>query len=100
MATLCAIVAAHAAIDDYRAACIHGERVLECFRDSMITTDVCSPYLVPVLQLMIRMSWKLGRDKHRYEAKLDGLRHDNVDVDNAPSLLELVVNRFYRIPPM
>ena len=95
-ATLCAIVAAHAAVDDYRAACIHAERVLECLHDSMVNSDICSPYLVPVLQLMIRMSWKLGRDKRRYEAKLDALRHDNVDVDGAPSLMELVVNRFYR----
>jgi len=88
-------VAAHAALDDYRAACIHAERALECFRDSMTSIDVCSPYLVPLLQLMIRTSWKLGHDKRRYEAKLDKLRHDNVDVDGAPSLLELVVKRFY-----
>ena len=62
----------------------------------MVTTEVCSPYLVPILQLMIRICWKLGRDKRRYEAKLDELRQNNVDVDGAPSLLELVVNRFYR----
>lgn len=95
-ATLCAIVAAHAAVDDYCATYIHAERVLECFNDSVTSTNVCSPYLVPILQLMIRMSWKLGRDKRRHEAKLDRLRHDNVDIDGAPSLLELVVNRFYR----
>ena len=96
-ATLCAIVAAHAAVDDYRTTSIYAERALDCFRDSMTRSgDVCSPYLVPVLQLMVRVSWKLGRDKHRYEAKLDELRHDNVDVDAAPSLLQLVVNRFYQ----
>ena len=95
-ATLCAIIAAHTALDDYRSASVHAERVLECFRDSAPCADVCSPYLVPVLQLMIRMSWKLGRDKRRYEAKLDELRASNVDVDGAPSLLELVVNRFYK----
>jgi len=89
-------VAAHSAVEDFSAACVHAERVLDCFRDSMHDSDVCSPYLVPILQLMIRMSWKLGRDKRRYEAKLDELRCNNVDIDSAPSLLELVVNRFYR----
>lgn len=95
-ATLCAIVAAHAAVDDYRTTGIYAERALECFRDSMMSSSVHSPYLVPVLQLMIRMSWKIGRDKRRYETKLDELRNDNVDVDSAPTLLELVVKRFYR----
>lgn len=91
-------MAAHAAVDDYRAACIHAKRVLECFCDSMESTNVRSPYLVPILHLMIRMSWKLGYEKCRYEAKLDELRRDNVDVDGAPSLLELVINRFYLSP--
>jgi len=94
--TLCAIVAAHAAVDDYSAAYIYATRVLECFHDSMMSTDVYSPYLVPILQLMIRMSWKLGHDKRLYEAKLDELRRNNVEVDGASSLLELVVNRFYQ----
>jgi len=62
----------------------------------MTSIDMCSPYFVPVLQLMIRMSWKVGRDKRRFEAKLDELRLNLVDVDAAPSLLELVVKRFYR----
>ena len=95
-ATLCAIVAAHSTMENHLAAYVHAERVLDCLRDSMTNTDMCSPYLVPVLQLMIRMSWKLGRDKRRYEARLEGLRRDNVDIDGAPSLVELVVNRFYR----
>ena len=95
-ATLCAIVAAYSAVDEQRAACVYAERALECFHDSISSADVCSPYLVPVLQLMIRMSWKLGRDKRRYEMRLDELRQNNVDIDGAPTLLELVVNRFYR----
>jgi len=95
-ATLCAIVAAHSAVEDYQTTSIYAERVLECFHDSMANTALCSPYLVPILQLMIRTSWKIGHDKRRYEAKLDELRRNNVDVDAAPTLLELVVKRFYK----
>jgi len=96
-ATLCAIIAAHAAVDDHCTTYIYAERALDCFRDSVThSSDVCSPYLVPVLQLMVRVGWKLGRDKHRYEARLDELRRNNIDVDAAPSLLELVVHRFYQ----
>ena len=89
-------MAAHSAVEDYQTTSIYAERVLECFHDSMANTALCSPYLVPILQLMIRTSWKIGHDKRRYEAKLDELRRNNVDVDAAPTLLELVVKRFYK----
>jgi hypothetical protein len=90
VATLCAIAASLAAMEDDAAAIGHGERALDCIGTSF------DRHLVPLIRLVIRLCWKLGRDKHRHEARLQDLRHRGLPVDDSPSLLELVVNRFRR----
>jgi hypothetical protein len=93
VATLCAIIAVHNALDDNVAACMHAERALECFGDSGKGNAV-DQHLVPVLRLAIRLCWKLGRDKRRLEEWFEDLRRRGVDVSGSQSLLDLVVGRF------
>lgn len=90
IATLSAIVSAYAAMENDAMACFHAEHALAC-----IGTTI-DRHLVSLLRLAIRLCWKLGRDKHRLEARLQELRNLGVRVDDSVSLLELVVNRIQR----
>ena len=88
IATLCAVVSSCAANEDDLMACSHAERALECIGSSS------DRHLVPLLRLVIRLCWKLGRSKYHYELRLQDLRNRGLEIDDSPSLLELVVNRF------
>jgi hypothetical protein len=90
IATACGIAASFAAMEDDAVAIDHAERALDCIGTGF------DRHLVPLIRLVIRLCWKLGRDKHRYEARLQELRHRGLQIDDSPSLLELVVNRFRR----
>lgn len=91
VATLCAVVASHAADENDAAACRYAERALACIAGPPAEPD---PHLVPLLRLAIRLRWKLGRNKQSHETRLQELRRRGVRVDDCPTLLELVVNRF------
>lgn len=49
------------------------------------------PLLVPLLQITVRLSWKLSRDKRRWEALLQQLQEAGVDPACQPSLQEYLV---------
>ncbi|XP_046895847.1 sorting nexin-21 [Hypomesus transpacificus] len=49
------------------------------------------PQLMPLLQITVRLSWKLSRDKRRWEALLQQLQEAGVDPAGQPSLQEYLV---------
>lgn len=98
IATLCAVVASQAAGENDVEACRYAERALQCIpgptqSSSSPAVDV-DRHLVPLLRLVIRLRWKLGRNKQVHETRLQELRRRGVKVDDCPTLLELVINRF------
>ncbi|XP_028850531.1 sorting nexin-21 [Denticeps clupeoides] len=49
------------------------------------------PLLIPLLQSNVRLSWKISKDKRRWEALLQEIQESGVDVGNQPNLKEYVV---------
>ncbi|XP_026776082.2 sorting nexin-21 [Pangasianodon hypophthalmus] len=49
------------------------------------------PLLVPLLQANVRLSWKISKDKRRWEALLHEIQELGVDVENQPDLKECIV---------
>lgn len=87
--TLCALLACHHAMEREKPAQILAETILLCIGD-----NDAHPYLIPLLNLSINLCWKLGKQKADLEERLFKLKEAGCDVNNVPSLLELVVRRF------
>ena len=49
------------------------------------------PLLVPLLQANVRLSWKISKDKRRWEALLQDIQELGVDVGNQPNLKECLI---------
>lgn len=49
------------------------------------------PLLVPLLQAIVRLSWKVSKDKRQWESQLQQLKDSGVDVGSQPSLKEYLV---------
>ena len=88
ISTLCAIVASSNAMERDKQAQAYSEVALRC-----IGRDDHNKHLVPLLLLNIRLCWKLGKDKKDLEGRLQRLKVRGVRVDNAPTLLEIVVTK-------
>ncbi|KPP74779.1 hypothetical protein Z043_106036 [Scleropages formosus] len=46
------------------------------------------PLLIPLLQANVRLSWKISKDKRKWEALLQEIQDCGVDIGNQPSLKE------------
>jgi hypothetical protein len=90
IATLCGLVACYSALDQHGEAQECADTALRC-----IGKSEKNRYLIPLLQISIRLCWTQGKDKTDLEARLADLRNRNFPVDLAPTLLELAVRRFY-----
>ncbi|XP_064640871.1 sorting nexin-20-like [Lineus longissimus] len=90
IATLCGLVACYSALEQNSEAQECAETALKC-----IGRSEKNRYLIPLLQISIRLCWTQGKDKTDLEARLADLRNRNFSVDLAPTLLELAVRRFY-----
>ncbi|XP_036448188.1 sorting nexin-21 [Colossoma macropomum] len=49
------------------------------------------PLLVPLLQANVRLSWKISKDKRRWEALLQDIQELGVDVGSQPNLKECLI---------
>ncbi|XP_051516807.1 sorting nexin-21-like [Myxocyprinus asiaticus] len=49
------------------------------------------PLLIPLLQSNVRLSWKISKDKRRWEALLQEIQDQGIDIGNQPSLKELLI---------
>ncbi len=87
--TLCALVAVHAELEQDSHAQSYAENALLC-----VQNDNTNQYLPALLQLSIRLCWKLGKDKVDLEERQQQLKKEGVDVDRVPPLLSLVQKRF------
>ncbi|XP_074645156.1 sorting nexin-20-like isoform X2 [Tubulanus polymorphus] len=89
IATMCAIVAVNTALEEFQEAYEWAETALKCIgkRENI-------RYLIPLLQISIRLCWTLGKDKKDLEMRLEDLRKRQFPVDVAQTLLELAVQRF------
>lgn len=90
IATLCAMVAALYALEDDVQALSLVQVALKC-----IDLDEHNCHLVPLLQVGVRLCWKLGRDKKNLEEHLHLLKSHGLNVHSAPALLELVINTIH-----
>ncbi len=89
LATLCALVAVHSELEQDSLAQHYAETAFLCMEN-----DNSSHYLPALLQLSIRLCWKLGKDKKDLEARQQLLKQNGVNVDKTPPLLSLVTVRF------
>lgn len=86
ISSLCGIIASYNALEKDKQAQACSEVALRC-----IGSDDHNKHLVPLLLLNIRLCWKLGKDKKDLESRLQTIKLRGVRVDNAPTLLEIVV---------
>ncbi|XP_067856745.1 sorting nexin-21 [Heptranchias perlo] len=77
-------------LDHLEEAQVYCERALQ-----MIDNQGNHPFLVPLLQSNIRLSWKIGKDKRQSEAKLQQVQETGIDVLNQPSLKEHLIKDFF-----
>uniref|UniRef100_A0A8B9HM45 Sorting nexin family member 21 n=1 Tax=Astyanax mexicanus TaxID=7994 RepID=A0A8B9HM45_ASTMX len=54
------------------------------------------PLLVPLLQANVRLSWKISKDKRRWEALLQDIQELGVDLGSQPNLKECLVKENLR----
>ena len=90
VATLCAMVAALYALEDNSQALSLVLVALKC-----IGSDEHNCHLVSLLQVGVRLCWKLGKDKKDLEEHLHLLKSHGLNVDSAPALLELVISSIH-----
>ena len=84
--TQCALVAACCETGQMILAQGFSEIALQC-----IGKDDHNDYLPSLLQLSIRLCWKLGKDKVDLESRQAALKERGLDVDSPPPLLKLVL---------
>lgn len=56
-----------------------------------IQVDTGNPYLLPLLELCVRLSWKLGEDKEQLEERLKRVVANRDQSETKPSLEDLVM---------
>uniref|UniRef100_A0A9J8D9U4 Sorting nexin family member 21 n=3 Tax=Cyprinus carpio TaxID=7962 RepID=A0A9J8D9U4_CYPCA len=49
------------------------------------------PLLIPLLQSNVRLSWKVSKDKRRWEALLQEIQEQGIDIGNQPNLKECLI---------
>lgn len=89
IATLCGLVVVFNKVDDLSEALALAQQGL-----SWIGFDTNQVYLIPLLQLSIRLCWSQGKDKKHLEQWLADLGAKGLDVVGSPTLLELAAKRF------
>ncbi|XP_048872248.1 sorting nexin-21 [Brienomyrus brachyistius] len=87
---LLALVACFQELEQLGEAQEHCDRALQDLTPSQdaLQQQQFHPLLIPLLQANVRLSWKISKDKRRWEALLQELQDRGVDVVNQPSLKE------------
>ncbi|KAG7472571.1 hypothetical protein MATL_G00110310 [Megalops atlanticus] len=92
--TLLALVACFQELEQLAEAQEHCDRALHHLapsQDSLQQQQQLHPLLVPLLQANVRLSWKISKDKRRWEALLQEIQDSGVETGNQPSLKEYLV---------
>ncbi|MBN3309082.1 sorting nexin-21 [Amia ocellicauda] len=91
--TLSALAACFQELDQLEEAQENCERALQDLAPSQDTAHPKQfhPAFIPLLQANVRLSWKISKDKRRWEALLQEMRDSGVDIGNQPSLKEYLV---------
>ncbi|KAL3860769.1 hypothetical protein ACJMK2_010840 [Sinanodonta woodiana] len=88
-ATLCALVACYQVLDKRELALKYAESALKCF----ISSEE-NKYFLPLVQVAIHLSWKLGRNKQDLENILTQMERKGIHTELSPSLMSVVKTRF------
>ncbi|KAK3579168.1 hypothetical protein CHS0354_022703 [Potamilus streckersoni] len=88
-ATICALVACYQVLDKRELALRYAESALKCF-----TSNEENTYFLPLVQVAIHLSWKLGRNKQDLENILTQMEKKGIHTELSPSLLSVVKTRF------
>lgn len=51
------------------------------------------PLLLPLTQVMVRLSWQTGTDKHQWEELLHNLVEEEAGLDNEPTIREFLLQQ-------
>lgn len=91
--TLLGLVACFQELDQLGEAQEHCDRALQDLAPSQhaLQQQNLHPLLVPLLQANVRLSWKISKDKRRWEALLLEIQDSGVDTGNQPSLKEYLI---------
>ncbi|KAG5837914.1 hypothetical protein ANANG_G00218150 [Anguilla anguilla] len=91
--TLLGLVACFQELDQLGEAQEHCDRALQDLAPSQhaLQQQNLHPLLVPLLQANVRLSWKISKDKRRWEALLLEIQDTGVDTGNQPSLKEYLI---------
>ncbi|KAJ8257273.1 hypothetical protein GJAV_G00183820 [Gymnothorax javanicus] len=93
--TLLALVACFQELDQLGEAQEHCDRALEDLAPTQHALQQPNlslhPLLVPLLQANVRLSWKISKDKRRWEALLREIQESGVDTSGQPTLKEYLV---------
>ncbi|MBN3288233.1 SNX21 protein, partial [Polyodon spathula] len=89
--TLAILVASFQELEQPEKAQEYCERALQDLSSPSLELQQQHPLLVPLLQAIVRLSWKVSKEKRQWESQLQQLRDSGVDVSSQPSLKEYLV---------
>uniref|UniRef100_A0A8C4VY58 Sorting nexin family member 21 n=2 Tax=Gopherus evgoodei TaxID=1825980 RepID=A0A8C4VY58_9SAUR len=84
--TLAGLVVCHQELDELSEAHRSCEQALQ-----LLEAQDSHPLLEPFLQAHVHLSWKVGKDKHQSEARLQGLLGAGVALQQQPTLKEFLI---------
>ncbi|XP_065105935.2 sorting nexin-21 [Paramisgurnus dabryanus] len=92
--TLSALVICFQEAEQLNEAQEHCDRALQDLAPSpeALQQHQLHPLLIPLLQANVRLSWKISKDKRRWEALLQEIQDHGIDVGNQPNLKEYLIN--------
>ncbi|XP_055044916.1 sorting nexin-21 [Misgurnus anguillicaudatus] len=92
--TLSALVICFQEAEQLNEAQEHCDRALQDLAPSpeALQQHQLHPLLIPLLQSNVRLSWKISKDKRRWEALLQEIQDQGIDVGNQPNLKEYLIN--------
>ncbi|XP_026119105.1 sorting nexin-21-like isoform X4 [Carassius auratus] len=91
--TLSALVTCFQELDQLSEAQEHCDRALQDLAPSQeaLQQHQLHPLLIPLLQSNVRLSWKVSKDKRRWEALLREIQEQGIDVGNQLNLKEFLI---------
>ncbi|XP_052397786.1 sorting nexin-21 isoform X2 [Carassius gibelio] len=91
--TLSALVTCFQELDQLSEAQEHCDRALQDLAPSQeaLQQHQLHPLLIPLLQSNVRLSWKISKDKRRWEALLREIQEQGIDVGNQLNLKECLI---------
>lgn len=91
--TLSALVSCFQEVEQLSEAQEHCDRALQDMAPSQeaLQQHQLHPLLIPLLQSNVRLSWKISKDKRRWEALLQDIQERGIDIGSQPNLKECLI---------